>query len=333
MSGKPSLPWHDAQWHHVQRLDEKQRLPHALLLTGANGVGKERFAERFAQWLLCQQSVVRLDACGECVTCRLYEAGTHPDLRRVSPEESGKAIRIDAIRDLIDYLALKSQYGGYKVAIITPADRLNSAAANALLKTLEEPTAQTLVILVTARPSYLPATVRSRCQTITFGRPPRNQALEWLRECGVESPEVVLDACAGAPLAALGLASSGESQARQQLLEDLREVESGRVDPIVAAGRYAQQDSRIVCSWLLSYVADMIRLAMVSEPPELCNADLRDPLDQLVQDKQIEALFGYQDILMQAQRMADTSANAQLMMEDLLVRWIQLTAGAGKRRS
>ena len=72
---------------------------------------------------------------------------------------------------------------------------------------------------------------------------------------------------------------------------------------------------------------------MVSEPPELCNADLRDPLDQLVQDKQIEALFGYQDILMQAQRMADTSANAQLMMEDLLVRWIQLTTGAGKRRS
>lgn len=324
MAPVDSLPWQEAQWNVIQRRRAADRLPHALLLTGPEGVGKVQFAERLVRALLCTQPRAGGDACGHCAACQLCQAGTHPDLRRVAPEEPGKAIRIDAVRDLIRYLALKSQFGGYKVATVSPAERLNSASANALLKTLEEPTAQTLLVLSSARPSALPATVRSRCQQVKFRVPEREQALNWLRRQGVESPENALGITAGAPLKAMVLAGSEQLKLRLQLAQDLDRLGRTAADPTAVAARYHQADTRVVLGWLLSYVADMIRLAMVPNSPGLGNSDIREELAGLAAGKLPEDLFRYQDALLSAQWMSETQVNAQLLMEDLFVRWSRL---------
>ncbi|MFO7642692.1 MAG: DNA polymerase III subunit delta', partial [Candidatus Competibacteraceae bacterium] len=162
------LPWHEPLWRQFQQSRAAGRLPHALLLAGPAGLGKLAFAKRLARALLCETPDVEGDACGRCRSCRLFQAGSHPDYRMEQPVEEGKAIRIDPIRELCGFLGFTAQYGGYKIALLEPADRLNLNAANSLLKTLEEPPGDCLLLLVTAHPARLPATVRSRCQKVSF---------------------------------------------------------------------------------------------------------------------------------------------------------------------
>src|SRR5690606_14968084 len=170
------LPWHAEAWTRLQAQIRRQALPHALLISGLPGLGKRRLAEQLAAALLCEAGRNELQACGRCRACRPLVQGAHPDLFVVTPEEEGRQVRVDQVRGLIDQLALKSQYGGYRVGLIDPADRMNAAAANALLKTLEEPPPGVVLLLVAARPSLLPATIRSRCQQLTLSPPPAEQA-------------------------------------------------------------------------------------------------------------------------------------------------------------
>src|SRR5690349_8252481 len=127
---------HQRQWDLLMRAFQHHRLPHAVLLIGKSGIGKKYFAEQFAQHVLCNKHT----ACGECKSCRLIQADTHPDLIRIGPEESGQMIKIDQIRALIDIANTTSLLGGYRIILIHPASAMNHASANALLKTLEEPT-------------------------------------------------------------------------------------------------------------------------------------------------------------------------------------------------
>jgi len=174
------LPWLVSTFADLQQRRAQGRLAHALMFVGPAGIGKHQLAERFAQSLLCAQPHADGQPCGHCHACSLYAAGTHPDLFRLSPEEDSKNIRIDQIRALIEGMSLSSHYGRHKVVILNPADAMNIAAANALLKTLEEPPADTILLLVTDRPSFLPATIRSRCQTLRLALPARDEAQAWL---------------------------------------------------------------------------------------------------------------------------------------------------------
>ena len=147
-----AMPWHDEHWQRLQARRERGALPHALLICRPEGLGKRAFAERFIRGLLCQAPEAG-EACGRCRSCLLLAAGTHPDrvtvsygLRKDGVQRS--EIVIDQVRDLSARLAMSSQFGGWQVATLDPADALNAAAANALLKTLEEPAAQTLLVLV-----------------------------------------------------------------------------------------------------------------------------------------------------------------------------------------
>ena len=167
-----SVVW---QWYAAPLqalLSRRQNMPHAVLLTGPEGTGKGHFAAIIANSLLCSKPSVDRFACGECQSCQLLAANTHPDFYRITLESNAdgkpaKDIKVEQIRQLIQSLAQTSQLGGIKLAIIDPAERMNRNAANSLLKTLEEPTADTLLILLAAQPSRLLPTVRSRCQTIT----------------------------------------------------------------------------------------------------------------------------------------------------------------------
>ncbi len=142
------LPWHASAWQHLLHLLQQQRLPHALLLTGVNGIGKLQFARAFAAYLLCDQPGEH--ACGQCKGCRLSAQQSHPDLVELMAEESGREIKVDQVRELSGFVAAAAQQGGYRLVIIHPPEDMNINAANALLKSLEEPGDKTVSVIIPA---------------------------------------------------------------------------------------------------------------------------------------------------------------------------------------
>lgn len=226
------LPWHAEHWTRLQARRQRDALPHALLLCGAGGLGKRAFAQRFMRGLLCNQPVDG-EACGLCRSCLLVAAGTHPDvvsltfgLRRDGTPRT--EIVVDQVRELSARLAMNSQFGGWQVVTIDPADALNSAAANALLKTLEEPAAQTMLMLLADAPWRLPQTIRSRCQRIDFHLPAASEARSWLQSEGVDEPDAALIAAGGNPGLAAAWAREGALDRRLAVRKDLAGLAQGR---------------------------------------------------------------------------------------------------------
>ena len=235
---------HEKIWVHLAaKLD---RLPHALLFHGAPGVGKLALAERFAQLLLCEKKGQGVAPCGACEGCRWLLAGNHPDARIVEPEAVALAlgrpapiaeegaeeqskekkkpslqIRIEQTRGLADFLNLASHRGGRRVAIVHPAEDMNAATANSLLKSLEEPPAGAMFILVSHRPARLLPTIRSRCVPVPVPLPEPKGAAAWLAAQGVRAPERWLAFAGGAPLRALDYATGGRGEAIERVLRGI----------------------------------------------------------------------------------------------------------------
>ncbi len=241
-----TLPWHAEHWSRLQARRERDALPHALLLCGAQGLGKRAFAQRFVQGLLCLEPV-NGDACGHCRSCLLVAAGSHPDvatltfgLRKDGVQRS--EIVVDQIRELSARLAMNSQFGGWQVVSIDPADAMNAAAANALLKTLEEPAAQTMLILLADAPWRLPQTIRSRCQRIEFHVPAAADALAWLQAEGVRDPAAALTAAGGNPGLAHAWAQQGALDRRLEVRKDLAALAAGRGQPTEMVKRWLDNE-------------------------------------------------------------------------------------------
>jgi len=315
------LPWHRDPWRRIQQRRAAGRLPHALLLSGPAGLGKGLFARGLARALLCERPDAGGEACGQCRSCRLFRAGSHPDYSVVQPEEDGRIIKVDQIRALCAFLGYTAQYGGYKIALLEPADRLNVNAANSLLKTLEEPPGNSLLLLVTAQPAWLPATVRSRCQKIGFDPPAMVAAVPWLAarvQPGIE-PETLLEVAGGAPLAALAQADSERWHRRRELFERYEQVLAGRADPIRAAESWTRGDLAENLRWLIGWHTDLIRLKMNSEPPRLSNPDLRPALQRWADQQTPRALFERLDAAVQLHALCTTTqVNAPLLLEAFL---------------
>jgi DNA polymerase-3 subunit delta' len=319
-------PWQRGQWRQLHQARDQGRMPHALLLTGSRGVGKRAFAEALAQALLCRRPDQDGQACGQCPPCRQWEAGSSPDFLRVVPEEEGKAIKVDQVRELCAGLTLTSHGGGYKVALLEPAERMNVNAANSLLKTLEEPTANTVLLLVTERPTQLPATIRSRCQQLVFPAPPRAEALAWLAEQAAiqgERAGLLLDLSAGAPLQALALAADEILEQRGAKLGRLEAVQAGREDPLRVAADWSQEADAVTLTWMQDWIGDMIRITLGGDAAPVRNADLRDQLLGMTERVDPAALYAHLDRVTAAARMSASGINRQLMMEDLLLPWAQ----------
>lgn len=236
-------PWQQAVLDNALAALAERRLGHALLLVGPERMGKVAVARQLAQRLLCTTPRGDGLACGKCRGCQLFLAGTHPDFRgetREVNEKTGKLrsdIVIEQIRGLGAWFALTPQMGGAQVALITPADAMNTATSNALLKTLEEPAPNRFLLLVSDRPGRLPATIRSRCQRLLFRPPGRAEALAWLQAKGhvPGRAALALDAARGHPgLADLWL-SEGGLALRERVAADLAALASGRQAPVELA--------------------------------------------------------------------------------------------------
>ncbi len=211
----PCPPWLLEDLNAIVARADKGSLPHALLITGIDGIGKQHFAQALSETLLCESRETQ-GACGHCDSCAQLLADSHPEYRKLVPEGANASIKVDSVRELVTWLHLTAGKGSYRVALLEQADTLNRSAANSLLKTLEEPGDNAVLILVASRPGSLPATVRSRCQTITLRLHDKHAATEWLGQ-HIPSPEAALAAVNGGPY--LCLMQAGEQyQATQNLL-------------------------------------------------------------------------------------------------------------------
>ena len=226
-------------WSRLAAL--RDRLPHALLLHGAPGVGKLALAERFAQLLVCEKRAQATEPCGRCDGCRWFLAGNHPDVRFLEPEtlarnaavaeegEEPKAkdakpssqIKIEQARALGDFVHVVSHRGGHRVAIVHPAEDMNTATANSLLKNLEEPPAGAVFLLVSHRPARLLPTIRSRCVPVPVPVPAADAAAAWLGAQGVRNAERWLAFAGGAPLRALEYATGERGEAIERVLRSV----------------------------------------------------------------------------------------------------------------
>jgi len=324
------LPWQSSNWQNLTNSEQTKRLAHGLLFHGAEGIGKNDFAREFAHWLICEQPLAD-KACGECKACKLIQAESHPDLLILSPEEEGKAIKVDQIRELISKISLTAYGQGYRVIIITPADALNINASNSLLKTLEEPPANTVLILISDKPSKLMATIRSRTQMIRFDLPTEEQSLQWLNQQNIEKAELVLKLSAGAPLAAATMAEDDGLLIRDKLFDNWQELTLGKLDALESAAMWIKDGFKVIgnlpLNWVSSWIMDMVRSQQGGHMDSMANVDYAQTLQKLAGQVDLKALYGLLDRLNDTIRLTDTSANQQMLVEGLLLHW------AGLKRS
>lgn len=307
----------------------RDRWPHAMLITGPRGIGKRMLADALARTLLCESPLAGGTPCGECPGCRYVAAGQHPDLRVVEPidvaDDIAKPVEwivVDRIRALTRWAQLTSHRGGTKVGIIDPAERMNAAAANALLKTLEEPPAGTYLLLVSHQAGRLPATIRSRCQTVTAPFPTPPQGVEWLAARGVRDAASLLAQAGGAPLAALALADADYQAERAVWLKALARPAAlpvaalgGRID---AGARDARKDRlAAVIDWLAGWCADLARVHAGGAP--LRNPDHGAQLAALAPSVAGVALFRYHRRLLDQRALLAHPLQPRLVAEALLI--------------
>jgi DNA polymerase-3 subunit delta' len=215
----PVLPWQQGVFERLSSLERQEKLPHAILLTGSKGLGKARLAALFAAGVLCKTA--NAVPCGSCEACQLVGGGAHGDFRWVRPEEGKRAIGVDAIRSSVMFMQQTPGYGSHKILVVEPAEAMTAAAANALLKTLEEPPGRALLILVSHRAGELPATIRSRCQRFTLPNPKVSAALAWLADrasCSVQIAEQAYTLARGEPLTAERLIQNDDIGSSEALI-------------------------------------------------------------------------------------------------------------------
>ncbi|MBA3563289.1 MAG: DNA polymerase III subunit delta' [Gammaproteobacteria bacterium] len=315
----PDFPWQKPLRERMRRALLQQRMPHALLLEGPEGLGKRPFAGWVSLLVLCEAPAAETETrpCGKCRSCRWIAAGTHPDAFDLQPEEDKKWIAIEQVRELVEKLSLKSFARKGKVAVIWPASSLTSNAANSLLKTLEEPTSGTLLMLITSRPARLPATIRSRCQRLRFTVPPPAEASAWLtaQNEGTDWPRL-LELGGGAPLAALALHEAGFAELDGSFRADLEALILRRQDPLSVAGRWSHCTPETCLGWLENCTRRLIigRFSAVGEP---AGAGLQKAAKSL----KLQRLFLYLDQVNAARAALDSPLNWQLALESLLIPW------------
>lgn len=348
-------PWLMPLWQRA--FSQGVRLPHAILLAGAPGSGKRLFAEKLAQSLLCTARDAQGFGCGVCGSCNWFGSANHPDMHRMVPaseeadESDGEGdadsskkegakerkksdqIRIDQIRDMQALMEVSGHQGGRRVVLIDPAEAMNPAAANALLKSLEEPSIDAVFLLVSHAPRRLLPTIRSRCQVWDFPVPEMTVATQWLQARGAKSPDALLGFASGLPLAALTFVGGPLAEARQRFAKDMLALPT--TDPLKLAGQWESwlkaKDAdknglsmSLLLGWLQRWLSDGARLAAGNKARFF--RDFAPQIGALSSGRGENWIACYNELLAY-RRVAQHPLNARLFLEDVLLRVARGTGG------
>jgi DNA polymerase-3 subunit delta' len=336
-------PWQVEQWQRLWQAAKNNRLPHAILLTGNAGMGKAHFAECFVRAHFCKaKDAAPVSPCA-CPPCRLISSRAHPNLLWIQSEKPGGAIKIDQIRDINEFVSHTSLQGEQRFVIINAAHQMNIHAANALLKALEEPSSGSLIALISNQHALLSATILGRCQRLAFPRPPIAAALAWLTNQlpvatqDTVQAELLLRLADGAPLAALRYAKQDWLAARQTILHTLYSLQQPHAamsvanpndvadGPIQAAATIQGHDPLVLLNFILAWTLDVCKIQVGSDEKAIMNQDFKAQLAELSHRLRLSAILNYMTYLqhLRKQLIAGVNFNKQLMVENILIRWME----------
>lgn len=333
---------HPQVWNALQT--RRSRLPHALLLAGPRGLGKFDLARAFAASLLCEQPQADGQACGQCLACGWQVQGNHPDFRLLQPEalsesegeaeeskkKGSKQITIDQVRALDEFLTVGTHRAGLRIILIHPAEAMNHSTANSILKSLEEPPADTLFMLVSHEPMRLLPTIRSRCQFVPVTLPERAQAMAALRAEGVADPEPWLALAGGAPALAQELAQSDQKNWPQELTRWF--LAGPKLDALAAAAAIdkllkdskGQASLRHLVEWTQKWSVDLL-LARKRLPVRYF-LQHRATITTVVAGVPEIRLVHYYRHLLACRREAEQPLNSRLFLDDFFLNYRALFA-------
>lgn len=341
-------PWQADDWNRLQQL--RAHWPHALLLHGQAGIGKLDFARHLAKGLLCEAPQANGEPCGACAACNWFEQGNHPDYRIVVPEAlaaelgataadegkpekddaddgSGKKtrtlskeIKIEQVRALLDFSGIGSHRGGMRVVVLYPAEALNVAAANALLKTLEEPPAGVVFLVVSARIDRLLPTIVSRCRQWPMGTPSAQDATAWLKAQGADDAEALLAEAGGAPLAARALAHDENRTLRDWTLAQL--AAGARCDAFACGETLQKLPVPLVIGWLQRWLYDLLAQCTAGRPRYFPQAS--SALARCAGEMNTDAFARFQRTVTRQRRVENHPLNARLVFEELFLGYREL---------
>ena len=308
-------PWMSDHWSFFLQRLENDKLAHALMVEGPAGIGKTSLATAMVAKLLCREN--QPGACGHCRSCTLFAAGSHPDYFDLQPEEGKEVIKVDQVRALIGKLDLTTSISERKVACIHPAEKMNGAAANALLKSLEEPVGNTVLILVSDNPARLPVTIRSRCQAISVNQPDSQLVLNWLQDNSGKDPEMTqaaLQAAGGSPLRAAQYLESPELDAYGQVRAGLARLLDRPGSVSLVSNELGDLNPVDLWRWLSICVGEVIKSIMTQQGVDWL------PAKPKLSGKPLLELQRRADINRQ---LAATPVRGDLLLQDWLIRWAE----------
>jgi len=323
-------PWHSRPFEALlARID---RLPHALLLRGREGIGKLAFAEAVARALLCEKPQAGGRACGQCAACAWMEQGSHPDFRRLAPEsvsspaeaeEGGEKkpseqIQIGQVRDIGDFIVMTSHRSGAKVVLIHPAEALNASAANALLKSLEEPPPRTYFLLVAHRWHQLLPTIRSRCEQVVLAAPSHAEARDWLGQQKLRDADLALAQAGGAPLLAVKFDEDYWRQ-REALLTAITRP---GFDSLSTAEQLRETAPAMIVGCLQKWAFDLVSHKVTGRVRY--NPDLSDAIATTAARLDLIEALRFQRYMVRQQRIVAHPLNTRLFLEQMLLAYATL---------
>ncbi len=328
-------PWQDESWQRWAGL--RARLPHAILLKGPQGTGKLDFAMTLAQSLLCENPEADGKACDHCPSCHWFTQETHPDFRLLQPDalaetdegeerEAGRKkpsrqISVEQVRALSDFANLSAHQGGHRVVLIHPAETMNTSAANALLKTLEEPSGRMILILVSHKPQQLLPTILSRCVALAMPMPSPEESLAWLKQQGVAHSASLLAQAGFAPLTAAKLAEEGAGA--DEYNRFLQEIgQPAQFDALALAEQLQKMDPAQVIHWLQQWCYDLGSAKLAGKIRY--HPELGERIKNISGKISTLALANYQKELLVARREAWHPLNPKLLFESLFLSYQQM---------
>ncbi len=314
-------PWQQNQWQHVMQLQEQQRLPHALLVQGEKGIGKTLFVHGLVKKWLCQQQ--QAFACGQCKSCQLITAQTHPDVMTIALEEKAKQIKVDQIRAVVDFVYKTAQMNGLKMVIIDTAENMNINAANALLKCLEEPAADTILVLLSHAPNRLLPTIRSRCQAIIMDKPPLAMAQQWLTPFinDIDQRQKLLQLANGNPLQALAFWDNQVLELYNDSLDKLLGIRSGQLSLTQVAAELQKGDVALWLDMNQKLLWQLIKAQQLKW--DLAEYQLSDFHAMTLHPAFAQRAYKVLEVLQHslAELQGPSNPNPQLLLETILMHW------------